>query len=636
MKIIKPLVIVFLLICSSSFGQTGKLRRADRLFDSFSFTKAIDKYEKVIDKNQNDSYAMRKLGDSYMYLRKPKEAASAYKEIVGLEGIPGEYYYKYAQALRGIGNYEESKVWMKKFEEVAASDSRITDFIKKNAAINAMFNVKHDYTLSEVAFNTKYSDFGALDYGDDILFASSRDEGVAVKRKYAWNMQPFLDIYKIGKKDSLEQLERIKGTVNTKYHEGPMTISADGNRMYFSRNNYFENKKGLDNDGVTNLKIYRADLVEGTWTNIKGVHINNDHYSVSHPSLSKDGKKLYYASDIPGGKGGTDIYVIDVNADGTLGTPVNMGDVVNTEGDEMFPFIHNEGTLFFASDGHVGFGLLDIFATITDENDKIVNVLNLGSPINGEKDDFSYFLSEDGFNGYISSNRDGGMGDDDIYKFNRTPPLMLKMFVYDGANNQPILNSKVDLKNPQGQILASFMTDKNGFAEHKIDRNANFGIEASKEKYTSASKDFDSFNLDRETELVVDLNINLQPIPDVVLLADLEIIYFDLDQSFIRPDAAIELDKVVSLMNKYPGMVIRLESHTDSRANDQYNFALSNRRAKSTYEYIISNGIDASRITKYEGFGETQLVNKCSNGVKCTKDEHQLNRRTEFVVLKMK
>jgi len=263
-------------------------------------------------------------------------------------------------------------------------------------------------------------------------------------------------------------------------------------------------------------------------------------------------------------------------------------------------------------------------------------VLNLGSPINSEKDDFSYFLSEDGFNGYISSNRDGGMGDDDIYKFNRTPPLMLKMFVFDGGNGQPIQNSKVDLKNSKGQILASFMTDENGFAEHEIDRNANFGLLASKEKYTSASKDFDSFNLDRETELVVNLNINLEPIPDVVLLADLEIIYFDLDKSFIRPDAAIELDKVVSLMNKYPGMVIRLESHTDSRANDQYNIALSNRRAKSTYEYIISNGIDASRITKYEGFGETQLVNKCSNDVKCTKDEHQLNRRTEFVVVKMK
>ena len=636
MKTIKLVTIVFLLICSYSFGQSGKLRRADRHYNSFSFVKAIEKYEKLIDTNFNKSYAMRKLGDSYMYLRKPKEAAEVYKHVVQQENVPEEYYYFYAQALRGVGNYDESKKWMDKYHQYANQDSRVNEFLENEDFISAMFNLKKQYSLASTNLNTPFSDFGAVEYNDEVVFVSSKDEGVSTKRKYAWNAQPFLDIYSTSKDGSVEESTKINGQVNSIYHDGPACFNADGTKMYFTRNNYYEGDKGADNNGINNLKIYSSDLVNGEWTNIQGVHFNNDEYSVGHPSVSEDGKKMYFTSDMPGGIGGSDIYVVDINDDGTLGTPENMGNVVNTEGNEMFPFIHNEGTLFFSSDGHVGFGLLDVFATISDENNSIVNILNLGEPINSSKDDFSYYLSKEGFDGYISSNREGGVGDDDIYKFTRIPPLTLKGQIFDDANNEPIVNAKVVLKDANGDEIAYFITEANGYYEHIVDRDANFTLEGSKEKYTSITKEFNSFNLDREKELVVNLNVGLKPIEDVVLLADLEIIYFDLDKSNIRPDAALELDKVVALMNKYPGMVIRLESHTDSRANDDYNIRLSNRRAKSTYEYIISHGISTDRITKYEGFGETQLVNKCSNGVKCSKAEHQLNRRTEFIIIKMK
>ncbi len=636
MKAIKSLIIVFLLIGSTSFGQSGKLKRADRHYNSFSFVKAIEKYERLIDTNFNKVYAMRKLGDSYMYLRKPKEAVEIYKHVVQQENVPEEYYYFYAQALRGVGNYEESKVWMKKFKKVASKDSRIVKFFEKEDFVSAMFNLKKQYSVASTNLNTPFSDFGAVEYNDEVVFVSSKDEGVSVKRKYAWNAQPFLDLYQVGKDGSVDQSKKMEGDVNSIYHEGSPTFSADGTNMYFTRNNYLEGDKGIDEKGINNLKIYHADLVNGLWINVKPVHFNHDEYSVGHPSLSSDGKKLYFTSDMPGGIGGSDIYVVDIDEAGTIGTPKNMGNIVNTEGNEMFPFIHNEGTLFFSSDGHVGFGLLDVFATIEDENNTVVNILNLGEPINSSKDDFSYYLSEEGFEGYISSNREGGVGDDDIYKFTRIPPLMLKGQIFDDANNEPIENAKVVLTDANGDEIAYFITEADGYYEHVIDRNANFVLEGSKVKYTSITRNFDSFKLDRKKELVVNLNVGLKPIEDVVLLADLEIIYFDLDKSFIRPDAALELDKVVALMNKYPGMVIRLESHTDSRANDQYNIALSNRRAKSTYDYIISNGIDSMRITEYKGFGETQLVNKCTNGVKCSKDEHQLNRRTEFIIIKMK
>ncbi|VAW21672.1 Outer membrane lipoprotein omp16 precursor [hydrothermal vent metagenome] len=279
---------------------------------------------------------------------------------------------------------------------------------------------------------------------------------------------------------------------------------------------------------------------------------------------------------------------------------------------------------------------MDVFATVKDENGEVVNIINLGKPINSKKDDFGYYLFDNGFKGFISSNRKGGVGGDDIYAFTRIPPLTLKGQIFDAVNNEPVEGAKVILARENGEEIAYFITKKDGSYQHLIDRDKNFVLKGSKEKYQDVSVNFNSFGLEKEKELVVNLNIPLAPIEDVVILADLETIYFDLDKSNIRPDAALELDKVVALMNKYPGMVIRLESHTDSRADDQYNIRLSNRRAKSTYNYIISKGIEADRITKYEGFGETQLVNKCSNGVKCSEEEHQLNRRTEFIIVKMK
>ena len=385
------------------------------------------------------------------------------------------------------------------------------------------------------------------------------------------------------------------------------------------------------------MGIYSADLVDGKWTNIKPTNLNNPNYIVYHPSLSNDGKTLYFASDMPGGEGGTDIYKSSINEDGSLSAPINLGNIVNTEGNESFPFIYGEDeTLYFSSDGHVGFGLLDVFVSIKNENNEIVNVINLGEPINSKKDDFAYFLSKDGFKGYISSNRKGGMGGDDVYAFTRIPPLTLKGQIFDAVNNEPVAGAKVVLSRENGEELTYFITEEDGAYEHLIPRDEKFILKGSKEKYQDAIKEFSSFGLEKKTELIVNLNIPMAPIEDVVVLADLETIYFDLDKHNIRPDAAVELDKVVALMNKYPGMVIRLESHTDSRANDDYNMRLSNRRAKSTYDYIVSKGINADRITKYEGFGETQLVNKCSNNVPCSEQEHQLNRRTEFIIIKMK
>jgi outer membrane protein OmpA-like peptidoglycan-associated protein len=639
MKNIKILLVALILMNTSLFGQTTKQKRADRQFNSFSFVKAINTYEKLIDTSFNKFYAMRKLGDAYIMLRKPEKALPIYEKVVQQENVPSEYFLYYAQALRANGKYKESKEWMKKYRDAGnKQDSRVKSFFKNDDLASAIFNSSEKNTLKKVNFNSKYNDFGAVLNNNNIVFASSKDEGVSVKRLYAWDKQPMIDLFQVSsEKDTEEASVKVRGNVNTIHHDGPASFSADGSKMYFSRNNYTNSSKVVDENGIMHIGIYSADLVNGEWTNVKASNLNNPNYIVYHPSLSNDGSKLYFASDMPGGIGGTDIYVSDINEDGSLGTPQNLGPIVNTEGNESFPFIyHEDETLYFSSDGHVGMGLLDVFVAVKDEENNIVNVINLGDPINSKKDDFGYYLDKEGFKGFISSNRKGGKGGDDIYAFTRIPPLLLKGQIFDDANGEPVEGAKVVLARENGEQLAYFITKEDGYYEHLIPRDEKFVLEGSKEKYQDASQNFSSFGLEKEKELLVNLNIALKPIEDVVVLAELNNIYFDLDKYNIRPDAAEELDKVVALMNKYPGMVIRLESHTDSRAPDQYNIVLSQNRAKSTYDYIISQGIDPDRITKYEGFGETQLVNKCSNGVKCSEDEHQLNRRTEFIIIKMK
>ncbi len=638
MKNIKPLFIAFVLICSSVIGQTVRQKRAESLYNQFSFVKSIEQYEKMIEKDINKDYALRKLGDAYIMLRMPEKALPIYKQVVQQPNVPSEYFYYYAQVLRANGEYKESKVWMKKFKEAGnKEDSRIKEFFKNGDLASGIFNSYERYTLSELNINTEFNEYGAIELGENIVFSSSRDDGVSVKRLYGWDEQPFLDIYITSKENgSVESTYSLVGDVNTKFHDATPTFNSNGTKMYFSRNNHDGNKKINDAEGTGQVGIYSADLIDGVWTNVTPINLNNPNYLVYNPSLNKDGTKLYFASDMPDGYGGTDIYVSEINADGSFEEPTNLGPIVNSEGNEGFPFIHNEGVLYFSSDGHVGMGLLDVYAAVQDENGEVLNIINLGDPINSKRDDFAYYLSDEGFNGYVASNRKGGVGNDDIYAFDRIPPLRLKGQIFDAINNEPIAGAKVVLARKNGEEIAYFITEEDGSYEHLIPRDEDFVLKGSKHKFLDISKEFNSFGIEKQKEIIVDLNIGLAPIEDVVLLADLETIYFNFDQSYIRPDAALELDKVVALMNKYPGMVIRLESHTDSRASDEYNLALSTLRAISTFEYFISQGINEERIIEAKGFGESQLINKCSDGVKCSEEEHQLNRRTEFIIIKMK
>jgi len=602
-------------------AQSGKQKKADRLYDDFAYVKAIEVYEDLLEEDYNTAHNQRKIADSYLQLRDPEKAVVYYEAVVQQPDVAPEYYFKYAQALRGVRKYEESRKWLQKYFEEGKNAGKVAQYLGADE-IN-IYGGFESFKLAPSDFNSEVSDFGAFKKNGILYFTSARAEGSNRDKVYAWNGEPFLDVYQISVEGNTAT--PIEGDVNTVRHEGPVTISADGNSMYFTRNNYLNNKNGKkDDEGVNHLKIYKATKQGNVWTNIVELPFNNNNYSVGHPSLSVDGKTLYFASDAPEGLGGTDLYKVSINGD-SYGTPENLGETINTPGNEVFPFVAADGRLYFSSDGHKGYGLLDIFVVEGGE------VQNLGEPVNSSHDDFGFFISPEAPEGYLSSNRAGGMGSDDIYETTVLQPLVLKGIITDSINGKPIANAAFRLLNKDGEQIAFLETDSTGSYSAEIHRNKDFQTEISHIKYDTKTGNISSSNLDDQVELVYD--IELSPVNDVEYLAEIEEIYFDFDKHKIREDAAKELDKLVNLMlNEYPELVIEIGSHTDARGSQEYNRQLAERRAKATFDYLVSKGVEADRILTYKGYGEEKPAVDCT---RCNEQQHQLNRRSIFKVVKM-
>ncbi|MFI1744093.1 OmpA family protein [Thalassobellus sediminis] len=618
----------------STFAQYGTQKKADNLFNKFSYTNAVKEYKSLIEKNYNSNYATRQLADCYAFLRNPDSAVVYYQKVVEQENIPVEYYYNYAQALRAVENYKKYRVWMRRFKKAGGKINE-NNLLKDSDFVNSIFNAKLQYFLTDVNFNSKYSDFGAYEQDGKIYFASSRDEGVSTNHIYGWNGEPFLDIYTANNRtDSLiDHKTKLKGSINSIYHDGPLTMTKDGKTIYFSRNDYNKNVLGKNEEGISNLKIYKATLADDKWTNIEELPFNNNSYSTGHPALNKDETKLYFASDMPGSIGGTDIFYVEIN-NGSYSEPKNAGNIINTNKNERFPFINSEDVLFFASDGHPGLGLLDIFGTVSDKKNNIVSVINLGVPVNSSKDDFSFFMNDDGLSGYFASNRNGGIGSDDIYAYDRIPQLKIEGTVADTLNN-PIANATVELLDNNGNIISYLETDEEGYYEINVDRDSNYNLNVKKDGYTDKSKVITTKGIERSVKIITaDFVLNNKK--EVLPITELYPIYFDFNKYNIRKESTTELDRIVNLMmNTYPDMVIEIKSYTDSRGTAKYNKKLSIERAVATYKYLINKGVSPDRITGYNGYGEQNLVNGCNGTIKCTEKQHQLNRRTQFIVIKM-
>lgn len=620
MKNIYSVILLVLVFSLNLQAQSGKQKRADKLYDEFAYLKATELYKELIENDYNVVYNSKKLGDAYMMLRSPENAVYYYGDVIEDSTISPEYYYKYAQALRGVKRYDESKDWLKKYLESGRESEEIQSMIEKNE-----FRSMATYKLKAADFNSGVSDFGVFEKDGKLYFVSARAEGVDVKEKtYSWNGEPFLDVYVMDTASGT--VTALPGDVNTKLHDGPVVISQDGNTMYFTRNNYLDNKEGKrDKEKTNHLKLYKAVKSGNSWTNVSELPFNSIEYSVGHPTLSKDGKTLYFTSDMPNGLGGTDIYKVSIAEDGTFGAPENMGEPVNTEFDEGFPFMDTDGTLYFSSNGHAGLGLFDIFRLNDDGS-----IDNLGEPVNSNMDDFAYFQVNDSKEGFISSNRTGE--NDDIFVFNKLNPLIIKGTVTDAVNGEPIPSATVRIMNADNEQIAFLETDEEGNYETELTRDLTFPVEAKEIEYETFTGEISTKDSDDMDEMRYDIQLN--PVKDVEYLAEINNIYFDFDKSNIRPDAAKELDKLIALMkDEYPDLVIEIGSHTDRRGSNAYNEKLAERRAKSTYDYLISKGIAEDRIMEYKGYGETEPAIDCD---RCTEDEHQLNRRSMFKVVKMK
>lgn len=659
----KILLITILCVANFVFSQ-GETKKADKLFERLWYKEAAVLYEAkaraLENKDSKDAgkykTLLQRTGDTYFFNTDMENAYIWYDKLVSefFSSVEPEYIFRYAHALEGIGKYRDAKRWMKEFSKRTESeDDRAEHLDQIELTVEDVLSIEPRFTLKNVSVNTKYSDFGPMYYKDQLIYSSAVDSSNFHTRIYHWNEQPFLNMY-VGDLNEIESDLKKEGEfskkLNTRYHEATLAFNPDQTKVYFTRNNY-NGDLGRDSKGTNHLKLYSADLLnnednELTWQNVKELPFNSEDYSVGHPSISADGKLLYFVSDMPGSIGATDIFVVDIlnekDTDSTsYSKPRNLGDKVNTAGREMFPFITNN-TLYFASDGHLGLGGLDVYkSNITDQSFSAPR--NLGAPLNSELDDFAFIIKEEENKGFVCSNRLSGKGDDDIYSFVRLPEptcnQAIKGYVSNNVTGERIPDVKMVLLSDKGNELETTTTDVNGAYKFKKVLNCDTKYQVIATKTGYAKKDKLAKTLNELGETVVSLGLEtlskLIVEENGLLKIKIGIIYFDLDKSFIRNDASIELNKVVLLMKQYPEMVIKIESHTDSRNTHEYNLSLSDRRAKSTRDYIIRNGIDANRIESAKGYGETQLINNCKDGVKCSEGEHQLNRRSEFIIVKM-
>ena len=635
---------------SSAFAQDGKIQSVKDDYRDFAYIKTSEVLLEVANKGYKSADLFQKLANSYYFNNDMGNAAKWYGELMALEEvIDPEYYFRYALSLKGIEDYTGSDKWMKKFNALKPEDLRGKAFMSKVDYKSTIEELsRDDIEPINLEFNTKLSDFGTTEYEDGIVFASARGGG----RKYRWNEEPYLDLYSVEKTDNgtFGEVKEIDGKVNTKYHESSAIFSPNGQYMFFTRNNYFKMKYKEDEVGINRLQMYRATLSEdGTWDEIHKIHFNSEDYSVAHPALNLNGNKLYFASDMPGTLGQSDIYVVDVNDDGTLGTPENLGTSINTEGQESFPFMNTDGDLYFSSNGYPGLGGFDVF--VSEELDQTVQggsnrnfpIDNVGKPVNSAYDDFGYYENLVTKRVYFSSNREGGKGSDDIYTFEIPECVQIvNGTVQDKKTDELIPNATVILFDGEGNEIERKTVGADAAFEFNLECEKEYLVRGEKETYSSDEKRFTTPNRKQELKLQLLLEkdeIKIEPCDDLAKILDIPIIYFDFDKFNIRYDAEIELQKVLAVLTKYPTMTIDIRSHTDCRATYAYNETLSENRAQSTRQYLIDNGISSDRLTA-KGYGESQLVNDCgcepTNASSCSEAEHQLNRRSEFIITSFK
>ncbi len=680
MKKLHVLVLLIALTTSTAlFSQERLLNKANQKFEEYSFSPAIDIYKKVLDKGYSSAILLKNLGNSYYYNSDYKEAAEIYKTLVENypESVSPENYFKFAQTLKSLGDYERSNEVMAKFTELTTNDGRASAYTSERDYMAEIKANSGRYELKTFPYNSPYSDFAPAFYKEGLIFSSDRDTGNFARYRHTWNAKDFLDLYRVdsdsislnnvvkvdvlGSRDVIsngtdtdmdgnadfpntiiteEIVSKKNNRINTRLHESTSVVTKDGKTIYFTRNNMVEGKYKKDEKGIIRLKIFRAQYIDGTWSEIEELPFNSDSYSVANPALSPDEKTLYFASDMPGTYGQSDLFMVTINKDRTFGTPINLGANINSEARETFPFVTSDEILYFSSDGHPGLGGLDVFATKIKRQDFTGKVLNLGEPVNSKNDDFTFIFDESSKEGYFASNREDGLGYDDIYAFKENEALVFDCIqqitgtVRDKISNEVLVGATIKVINEDNEEILSAITDSNGEYSLTLDCNKGNFVRALMEGYVPHEE---YIGVSDGKPKIIDFYLERDRVTagfgdDLAKLLQLSTIYFDFDKYNIRKDSEIEIEKVIAAMEKYPSLKLKVNSHTDSRGPAAYNLWLSQKRAESTINYMIRNGISKDRLVS-EGYGENKLLNECTDGVPCSREKHDINRRSEFIIL---
>lgn len=604
-------------------AQNTDTEKADKLFARFEYVDAANEYLKLAESKKADNYVYRQLAESYFNVFNTKEASRWYAKAVE-EQQDAETYYRYAQMLKAEGKYAESNAQMQKFASLAPNDQRASEFKQDPNYLPKLKSQTKLFDEKSLDINSDKSDFGAVLTNDNTLyFATARNKA---RKNYGWNEEPFLDLYKSTYNADGTFSEPVAVTeINTKFHDGPAAVSADGNTMYFASESF--NEGDFEKDKAKKLKygqvyLYKATKDGDKWTNIKALPFTSKTYSTSSPSLSKDGKTLYFSSNMPGSIGGNDVWKVAVNADGTFGTPENLGKSVNTEGNESFPFITDDNKLYFSSDGRKGFGALDVF--VIDLNRKS-EAMNVGAPVNTAKDDFAFSFNTAKNIGFFSSNR---TGDDNIYLATPVCGVEVITLVRDARTGKTLADAKVSILDEKKNVIEAKITESNGEAFYSVDCNKAYAIQVTREGYES-----NTFPVAKTNGGMVNVAADLQPIDVIVKPTEIVLnsIFFEYDKSNITKEGAFELDKLVQVLKSNPTMEIMVKGHTDNRGSDQYNLNLSDRRARAAVQYVISKGVEKARISG-KGYGESEPKVDCKEN--CTEEDHAKNRRNEFLIVK--
>ena len=611
----------FVMVSGILSAQNQYTKTADKLFNRYEYVDAAKEYLKLAEGSKADNYVYKQLAESYYNVFNTKEAVKWYAKVVE-QKQDAETYYKYAQMLKAEGNFKEADKQMQQFAQLAPNDQRAKAFKSNPNYLPELQGQAKLYNIVKSDVSSDKTDFGAVLTNDNnVYFASARNTS---KRNSNFNEEPYLDIYRATYNANGTISDAVAvDNLNTKWHDGPVSITSDGNTMYYGSESF--NEKEFTKDKEKNAKfgkiyLYKATKEGDNWSNVKPLPFNNRGYDVRNPSISKDGKTLYFSSNMPGGFGGEDIWKVSVNGD-EYGTPENLGAKVNTEANESFPYITDDNILFFSSNGKQGFGGLDVFRMdLTKGSD----AMNVGEPVNTSKDDFAFTYNAAKKVGFFSSNRDGN---DDIFKADPICNVQALVRVKDAKTGKVIEGATVMLVDEKQKTISNQTTAVNGETSTGVMCNTAYSAQVSKSGYESGV--FEVKKAENE-QVVVEALLN--PIMPIITETEviLQPIYFEFDRSNITAEGAAELDKLVMVMNEHPNMVIFAKSHTDSRGSDKYNMNLSDRRAKATVQYLISKGIAKDRISG-QGFGESEPKVACKP---CNEEQHAQNRRSEFLIVK--